>query len=48
MALFRQRRASWSGGAAIAGSSINTGAPCVHAASNAATAALRRDSARRS
>src|SRR5580704_4675319 len=40
MALFRRRRASWFGGEAIAGSSINTGAPCVQAASNAATAAL--------
>jgi hypothetical protein len=47
--LFRQRRASWSAGAAIAGSSINTGVPCpAHAASNARTAALRRDKARRS
>jgi hypothetical protein len=35
-------------GAAIAGSSINAGAPCVQAASNAATAALLRDRARRS
>jgi len=49
MALFRQHCASWSGGEAIAGSSTNTGVPCpAHAASNAATAALRRDKARRS